>query len=808
MTVENISIDVKTSAGSAAKQFRSLSSALSGVRNAGRSVASGGTQKAILGIGNHVKTATKHTSKLLSSIKRIAMYRLLRTALKEISQAFQEGLKNAYNFSKGIGGTLAATLDTVATKSMTMKNQLGAAFGSLLETIAPILLQIISLIQQAAAAISMLFAAFSGGQYLVAKDVATDWEKATGAAKKYKNTILGFDEINRLNDEQGGGGGASFDASKAFEVGEIPQPVQDFVDTIKSLIEHGNWKSLGMFVSAKINEVFDNWDAEGAGKTLGAKINNAINFAFGFLTRLNTTKVGEKVATFLNGAIGKINFSTLGATLTTAFTNAIDFLIGFITTFNTFQLGESIKNFIVGAFNKASEWLDTKDFKLLGNTVTYKIIGFFNGLDPAEVASSVGGFISKALTKASDFIKGINFEKVGKAIGDWFKMAFENVPWGEIAEGAWALLGESMGAVGAFSAGLIEGVLGREIEGFVQEMTLILSDAALVIGAILALTGANIPLGLGLMVAGVAGHEKATEDWNKLSTEIQNKLTLIEGLAAAASIAIGLILLLTGVSIPIGLGLLLAGVAVGASMKQPLWDAIPTQVGETLSHIGQVAGIAMIGLGIILLLTGVGIGFGLAMILAGVPILAASVAFDLNGTKNEINGAMESVGSTGQTQFGIIATAILAIVDAVKSVVDWFGRMKTSITEVNTRLNGLEQNHPDYGKFSYAVEGYATGFASGGFPDTGELFVAREAGPELVGTINGHTAVANNNQIVEGIASANEGVISAVYSMGNLLLKAVQNIDPDITLDGQSLADKMYHYNQQAANRYGAAMVT
>ena len=72
----------------------------------------------------------------------------------------------------------------------------------------------------------------------------------------------------------------------------------------------------------------------------------------------------------------------------------------------------------------------------------------------------------------------------------------------------------------------------------------------------------------------------------------------------------------------------------------------------------------------------------------------------------------------------------------------------------------------------------------------------------------GHTAVANNNQIVEGIASANEGVISAVYSMGNLLLKAVEAIDPDITLDGQSMADAMYHYNKQAASRYGAAMVT
>ena len=45
--------------------------------------------------------------------------------------------------------------------------------------------------------------------------------------------------------------------------------------------------------------------------------------------------------------------------------------------------------------------------------------------------------------------------------------------------------------------------------------------------------------------------------------------------------------------------------------------------------------------------------------------------------------------------------------------------------------------------------------------DNGEFFVAREAGPEMVGTINGHTAVANNDQIVQGIK---QGVYEAMMS--------------------------------------------
>ena len=220
MTVENISIDVKTNAGSAASQLRSLSSALSSVRSAGRNVASGGTHKSISNIGHAAKTATHHTNKLLSSIKRIAMYRLLRTIIKNITQAFSEGLKNIYTFSKALGGELAEALDRVASASGQMKNQMGAALGELLMTIEPVIIAIISLVTQLMDALSALFAALGGRlTYSVADETADGWDKATGSLKKYKNTLLGFDEINRLNDETGGGGGGgstgTFDIEKA-----------------------------------------------------------------------------------------------------------------------------------------------------------------------------------------------------------------------------------------------------------------------------------------------------------------------------------------------------------------------------------------------------------------------------------------------------------------------------------------------------------------------------------------------------------------------------------------------------------------
>lgn len=55
-----------------------------------------------------------------------------------------------------------------------------------------------------------------------------------------------------------------------------------------------------------------------------------------------------------------------------------------------------------------------------------------------------------------------------------------------------------------------------------------------------------------------------------------------------------------------------------------------------------------------------------------------------------------------------------------------------------------------------------TKYASGGMPNMGQLFVAREKGPELVSTLKGHTAVMNNDQIV---SSVSQGVSDAVYNV-------------------------------------------
>lgn len=193
---------------------------------------------------NKANTTVGRTNGLLenflSSLKRIAFYRIIRSIIKSITQAFQEGLQNAYNFSQGIeteGHRFAEALDSMKTASATMKNQLGSAFISLLAAIAPIINTIISLITRLAVVLSQIFAIFTGGTYLKAADVPQKWAEGAGgaakAAKEWKNQLLGFDEINRLEEPSdgggggGGGGGAFADMFEDTEIDGIFKKIRD-----------------------------------------------------------------------------------------------------------------------------------------------------------------------------------------------------------------------------------------------------------------------------------------------------------------------------------------------------------------------------------------------------------------------------------------------------------------------------------------------------------------------------------------------------------------------------------------------------
>lgn len=215
---------------------------------------------------NDAEKAEKKVSKLASvwnSLKRIAFYRVIRSAIKAVTQAFQEGAENAYWYAKTMGDStkyIADAYDNLSSGSFKMSNQLGAAWATLKATLEPVLMSIINLVTQAASAITQLFAALGGRtSYLKAIDYSKEWADTTkggaAAAKEWKNQLLGFDEINRLEEPGkgggGGGGAATPDYENMFDEALIDERLKRLAEKVRDFAAEMN---------VNFKDVFFSWD--------------------------------------------------------------------------------------------------------------------------------------------------------------------------------------------------------------------------------------------------------------------------------------------------------------------------------------------------------------------------------------------------------------------------------------------------------------------------------------------------------------------------------------------------------------------
>lgn len=158
-------------------------------------------------------------------------------------------------------------------------------------------------------------------------------------------------------------------------------------------------------------------------------------------------------------------------------------------------------------------------------------------------------------------------------------------------------------------------------------------------------------------------------------------------------------------------------------------------------------------------------------------------------------------------------------VDGIKTVIN------TMICWINAhiikKLNRIKIKIPKISAFGKTVfpgktigfnVGYLQTFAKGGFPGKGQMFVAREAGPELVGTIGGRTAVMNNNQIVasvsDGVFNALNPVLTSLVNAINTMASASSNGNGDVyvQIDGDNIARAVRRSNSDYRKRTGKGM--
>ena len=247
-----------------------------------------GLKDAIDGIEKPTKKATdavkKHATvlgKLAKAAGRIAVYRLIRSALKSITSAAKEGINNLYQYSAALqmlGSRDAArakeTMDGFASTALYVKNSIGAALMPILQSLLPIVNAVADAFVWAANAVNQLWHAFKGETGFTkavrySAEYAESLDKAGGAAKELKKQIFGFDELNIFNSPSAGGGGGGapeMDYTKMFEEADVSGlllKIKSALDTglknIVKTIKNNLGQDFFVRLTANVNDILFNW---------------------------------------------------------------------------------------------------------------------------------------------------------------------------------------------------------------------------------------------------------------------------------------------------------------------------------------------------------------------------------------------------------------------------------------------------------------------------------------------------------------------------------------------------------------------
>jgi hypothetical protein len=194
-----------------------------------------------------------------------------------------------------------------------------------------------------------------------------------------------------------------------------------------------------------------------------------------------------------------------------------------------------------------------------------------------------------------------------------------------------------------------------EYKAKIDELTAYLSGALLALGAILCFSGANIPLGIALMAAGAIGLVTLIkENWNAMSDRLRAALTNVLSVLGLFALAIGAILCLSGANIPLGIGLMLAGAAMLGTAVALNWNAVNDKTKNTLSALMMALGMTLLAIGAVLCFSGANLPLGIGLMIAGATSIAASVAMNWNTAPEKTKAAIKSLmGSIGVSLIAI-----------------------------------------------------------------------------------------------------------------------------------------------------------
>ena len=698
-------------------------------------------------------------------------------------------------------GDMARTLEAPANQLRILQAQLtqaaraiGNIFIPALNAILPYAIAVVQVIREIANALANLAGFkltdvdYSGvnSAAVGAGSLADNLDDAAGAAKKLKQYTAGFDELNVFASNTGSGSGAGAGGAGGFDF-DLPtydflgDAVQTRIGEIKKMIED-TLAEITTIVSGFMLAVGAILVVTGVNIPLGIGLMAAGAVGLAATVGLNWTAMSSELASTLALITGVVGGFLLALGAIMAFSGAnLPLGIALMALGGASLVTAAVINWH-NSDRHLTDALTTLTGVLAGASLAVGAMlaftGVATGLGIALMAIGAVTLVSAA---------ALNWNSIPDALASPLSRVGLLVSGATLALGAILAfsgcmpLGIALMAIGATSLVSVMALnwngLSDEIQNVIAIITTVVSVAFLAIGAALAFSGANIPLGLALLAAGAVTMGTAImPNWNDLSDNVQQKISMITTVVGGALLAVGAILALSGVALPLGLGLMAAGALSLGAVATLNWDFVVNSIKKVVSVITGILSGALIVLGVLLCLSGAGVGLGLAVLAAGLSLSYAAWTLDDNPITRFVRQMANSI-------IGLVNGVIDAINDMFHIQFNGLSVMGiTLIPAFDIRL--VDIPHIPF-------------FEDGGFPNEGQLFIAREAGAEMVGAMGRRTAVANNDQIVEGISAgvsiANDGVIAAIYA----LLNVVEEKDMSVVIGDNEIGHSYDRYKEK-----------
>lgn len=694
------------------------------------------------GVTKKIDELKKSVSRSLKNIIRIgfgvrsvfALIRKLRTSLisgiGDLAQVHQP---------------LTTALSEIKTSLTLLKHTFASAFSPIIETVAPILSQFITMIANAVSQVGQFIAALTGKEYIQAGAVWTDYadsvnksaksttkqtsatEKQIEAQKELNREITHFDDLVILH-EKHDNTSPTTTTPTTQQTGFSPAPIGDavaqFAKDFKAAWEKADFTDLGTRLGLALKTSLDNINWSGIKQKL--------------------SKVAKSIATFLNGFLEAPGlFKSIGRTIGNAINAGLTALDKFAWNFHWSSLGTAISDAIIAA-------CDTIDWSLVHSTVSGFASGlaeYLNSLFTEDTFSAIGTTVGKLLNSALTFLNvfgdTFNASEFGKSLASGLNSALKEIKPTRLLTGVITLINTIRDAVVGFLDNVNWYELGTKLRDIICNIPwklLFLSFGVIIWRAI----NSVVSLFMGLFdTEKISG--PVTDALNSLKSTVDGIVDLIDfdtlskgfgdlvaALAPAGEgFAVGFIDVMNTI---IGAGSELLG-SVGPAI-QAVADALADIDPDVLESIGLAFGIFVGGFVTFNGLTNLGgilksaathvgsllstlsahplitIGIGLGSIALGFSNLAESGFFADKDTKNAINNCDDVIRKTQEVRQEAQLTLdtiqgkngeIEATYSTLRGLATEYFELKEKVTLTKTeqeRLNELEdtltQHLPDF----------------------------------------------------------------------------------------------------------------